>query len=62
MLSFTEIKPQRVRKMESKLMAPIRITGNQREWLEKERVRTGNSYSVIIRNLIQDKLTEAGSK
>lgn len=44
--------------MEPKLLAPIKITGNQREWLEKEQARTGNSFSVIIRNLIQEKLNK----
>ena len=39
----------------SKLLAPIRITDKQREWLETEQKRTGNPISAIVRGLIQDK-------
>ena len=41
-----------------KLLAPIRITDKQREWLESEQKRMGNAISVIVRGLIQDKVKE----
>lgn len=34
-------------------IAPMKITKGQREWLEKEQERTGNSFASIVRNLIQ---------
>jgi len=43
--------------MPTKLLSPIRITDMQRKWLEDEKKRTGNTIAVLIRNLIQDKLT-----
>lgn len=41
--------------MSSKL-SPITITEDQRKWLDKEKVRTGNAFSVIVRDLIQEKI------
>jgi hypothetical protein len=41
---------------DSKLLAPVRVTPKQRKWLEEERKRTGNTFAVIIRNLIQEKI------
>lgn len=42
--------------MNKKQLAPITVTGPQREWLEKEKQRTGNAFSTIMRNLIQEKV------
>ena len=42
--------------MKPKLLAPIKITDKQRDWLESEQKRTGNAISVIVRGLIQDKV------
>lgn len=39
-------------------LSPVTITDKQRQWLEDEKERTGNSYTVIIRNLINDKIKE----
>ena len=37
-------------------IAPFTISKQQREWLEKKKEETGNSYTVILRNLIQDQI------
>jgi len=34
-------------------------TKEQREWLESEKKKTGNSFSVILKSLIQKELTNA---
>ena len=39
--------------MKVKMIAPIKATKAQNEWLEKEKERTGNSVAAIIRNFIQ---------
>lgn len=44
--------------MKEKLLAPMKITKDQRAWLESEQKRTGNSIAVIIRTLIQDKIKQ----
>ena len=31
-------------------------TKEQREWIEKEKARTGNSFSVILKSLIQKEI------
>jgi hypothetical protein len=31
-------------------------TKEQREWIEKEKVRTGNSFAVILKGLIQKEI------
>lgn len=31
-------------------------TTEQREWMEKEKARTGNPFSVILKQLIQEKI------
>ena len=36
-----------------KTLPVIKITAEQREWLEEEKKRTGNSFTVTIRLLIQ---------
>lgn len=46
--------------MSDKMLAPIKITGNQRKWLEKEQKRTGNTFAVIIRALIQERAERTG--
>ena len=45
--------------MKPKKMSPIKVTESQREWLENEQERTGNSMASIIRGLIQLQVTEA---
>jgi len=47
--------------MTVKPLAPITITAHQREWLEEEKKRTGNTFAVLIRNLIQDKINKKES-
>lgn len=39
-----------------KIIPVVKPTENQREWLDKEKKRTGNSESSIIRGLIQEKV------
>lgn len=31
-------------------------TAEQREWMEREKARTGNPFSVILKQLIQEKI------
>ena len=50
----TEAKKDRV-----KMLPPVRLTKQQREWLEKKSARTGHALSVIIRDLIQDQISKA---
>ena len=47
--------------MKAKPLAPIAITDNQRKWLEDEKKKTGNTFAVLVRNLIQDKISEKES-
>lgn len=42
----------------SSRIAPVTITKAQRKWLEDERERTGHAFSVIVRDLIQDKINK----
>jgi len=42
--------------MRVKKIAPIQPTKDQREWLEWESVKTGESHASIIRKLIQEKI------
>ena len=44
---------------EKTLLSPVQITKKQREWIKKEKERTGNSIATIIRNLIQEKISES---
>ena len=39
-----------------KIIPVVQPTEKQREWLNKEKKRTGNSESSIIRGLIQDEI------
>lgn len=39
-----------------KKIAPFTITKKQREWVENEMKRTGESQASVMRKLIQDKL------
>jgi len=45
--------------MSTELLSPIRITEAQRKALEVEKKRTGNTFAVIVRNLIQEQLCKA---
>ena len=47
--------------MTVKPLAPIAITANQRKWLEDEKKKTGNTFAVLVRNLIQDKISKEES-
>ena len=40
----------------SNVLAPVKLTPDQNQWLKDESFRTGNSKTVIIRSLIQDKI------
>lgn len=40
----------------TKRMPTFEPTKLQREWMEKEKERTGNSFSVILKGLIQKEL------
>lgn len=44
--------------MAEKMLPPIRITKAQRDWLDDERKRTGNTLAVLVRNLIQERIPE----
>ncbi|GAF72772.1 unnamed protein product [marine sediment metagenome] len=39
-----------------KRIAPVQITDEQREWVDNEQERIGNSIASIIRGLIQEKI------
>ena len=43
----------------NKVLAPVKLTESQDSWIEDESFRTGNSKTVIIRALIQEKLDKA---
>ena len=40
----------------NQVLAPVKLTESQDDWIEDEATRTGNSKTVIIRALIQEKL------
>ncbi len=42
--------------MKPKVIPVIQPTHTQREWLNKEKERTGNTEAAIIRMLIQDRV------
>jgi predicted DNA-binding protein len=42
------------------MLAPIRITPDQKKWLEAEQKRTGNTAAVIIRGLISSQIEKKG--
>lgn len=42
--------------MKPKVIPIVQPTKQQREWLDKEKERTGNSESAIIRGLIQKEI------
>lgn len=42
--------------MKPKIIPIVQPTKNQRKWLDKEKERTGNTESSIIRSLIQEKI------
>lgn len=44
-----------------KTLAPILVTPRQREWLDKEVEKTGNSIAAVIRNLIQEQANKGES-
>ena len=39
------------------MLAPIKITPVQRKWLEAQQKETGNSFAVIVRNLITEQIS-----
>ena len=41
------------------VIAPIKITPDQNEWLLREAERTGNTRATVIRLMIQDKVEKA---
>lgn len=43
-------------KLEAKVIPVIQPTKEQREWLDKEKKRTGNSEAAIVRGLIQKEI------
>ena len=43
----------------NQVLAPVKLTESQDDWIEDEATRTGNSKTVIIRALIQEKLDKA---
>ena len=38
------------------ILAPMKLTKDQGEWIEKEVIRTGEAKTTIVRTLIQEKL------
>lgn len=42
--------------MKAKVIPVIQPTKEQREWLDKEKKRTGNSEAAIVRGLIQKEM------
>lgn len=44
--------------MKVKMIAPVKPTKDQREWLDNEASKTGESQASIIRKLIQEKVNE----
>ena len=44
------------------VIAPIKITPEQNEWLLSEAVRTGNTRATIIRLMIQEKVEKKAKK
>tara|TARA_R110000782_G_scaffold188983_1_gene278966 strand:+ start:177 stop:326 length:150 start_codon:yes stop_codon:yes gene_type:complete len=42
-----------------KTLSPILVTPAQRDWLDNEVVKTGNSIAAVIRNLIQEQANKA---
>jgi hypothetical protein len=51
-------KAQKDTAMKKKVMAPVRLTDHQMDWVEKESLRTGDSMASVIRKLIQEKVEE----
>jgi predicted DNA-binding protein len=58
------MKPNNRQKKEApvKMLPPVRLTKHQREWLEEESKRTGNTLAVLVRNLIQEQISKEGEK
>ena len=42
--------------MTMKILSQVRVTAAQREWLESELLRTGDTFASTIRKMIQDKI------
>lgn len=42
----------------AEFLAPTKITDPQSKWLIAEKKRTGNSFSAIVRNLIQEQINK----
>lgn len=45
--------------MKQKKIAPFTVTASQREWVEKECKRTGETQATVMRRLIQDKINQS---
>lgn len=48
--------------MKNNTLAPTKLTDGQVKWMEQEKEKTGNSYSVIVRSLIQEKIDQPQKK
>lgn len=46
--------------MDNKMLAPMKITKEQRKWIEEEQKRTGNTAAGVIRSLIQKQVDDKG--
>jgi hypothetical protein len=46
--------------MDTKLLAPMKITKHQRKWIEDEQKRTGSTAAAVVRALLQSKVDEKG--
>jgi hypothetical protein len=56
------IDPELINKestMSSKMLAPITLRPDQREWLAEEKERTGESFATIVRGLLQEKVYQS---
>ena len=61
-LSCTKIRPSQHKEDDAmtavKKISPVQPTKAQREWLEEEAKRTGNSIATVVRALIQEKISQ----
>lgn len=48
--------------MKAKVIPVVQPTQEQRDWLDKEKKRTGNSEAAIVRGLIQKEVESKSSK
>lgn len=44
------------------LLAPTPVPAAHKKWLDKEKKRTGNPFTVIVRDLIQEKINEEAAQ